>query len=174
MSRGERAGSGGRRKHSCSVTSFLCYQLVVPCVLLTQNWDSATYVLALVHREGIWGEVGHKTLQNLNIISIGRSKFRGSGGRGAGKPAVLIIISLRVLNKETSRCCASEWWSNHSLSKVVIISRHATNVLGIITTRSNQTFPIRETYIPIEMEVWIVLQRLVCNAYGFGGGVTVV
>jgi hypothetical protein len=24
MSRGEKAGSGGRRKHSCNVTSFLC------------------------------------------------------------------------------------------------------------------------------------------------------
>ena len=43
--------------------------------------------------------------------------------------------------------CASVWGSNHSFGKLLIISQHSTTLLGNITTRSNQTFPLRETYI---------------------------
>jgi hypothetical protein len=85
MSKGERAGSGGRRKHSCNVTSFLCYpHLRLACSPLCAANAKLRYcnvcTCTCTKRRGFRGGGGgvrHKTLQNLNIISIGRSKFSG-------------------------------------------------------------------------------------------------
>jgi hypothetical protein len=110
MKAGEtKAGSRGERKQSCNVAldkffMLLCDSLVC-CWLETESLKKV--IVALVHRDA----VGPKTLHNLYMINIGQSKFRERCGglKVRWRLAVLIIISLQVLNKAASCCCASVW-----------------------------------------------------------------